>query len=285
MKLDLPGDRELLLWLRRHGLRIERGKQPSLELYRARQRRLGRGEKVSVRDRGRIADLHIVEAAIRNKALFRQLQVTPYREVLLLVDLRGLDQSHFTRRLLSAAVVAGGIALAMPSTALTIHVVGSISHVTPLRLVGLGSVRMLRKVLEGFAHLEPETRLSAGRVRLVCYSNPTAHALFVSHYLPERLFERLSLPGGGTVLLVTPPKGVLAGAFGDSVGFGAFEDADAMAEACQLKYRELSSALGPRRIQVLSMPDVGTVLDAFSTALDEARSTRMIPWKKSKAGC
>jgi hypothetical protein len=282
MKLDLPEDRELLLWLRRHGLRIERGKRPSLELYRARQRRLGRGEKVGVRDRGRISDLRIVEAAIRNKALFRQIQVTPYREVLLLVDLRGLDGSHLTRRLLSAAVVAGGTVLAMPSTALTIHTLGSYSHVTPLRLTGLAGLRLLWKSLEGFAYLEPEPRLAPGRVRLACYSDPYAHALFVSHYLPERLFERLSLPGGGTVVLVTPPKGMLTNVFGDSVGFGAFEDADAPAEACLIKYKRLSVALGARRIQVLSMPDRGTVLEAFEKALGEARSTRSTPWKASK---
>jgi hypothetical protein len=284
MRLELPEDRELLLWLRRHGMRIERGKRPSLELYRARQRRVGRGEKVGVRDRGRIADLHIVEAAIRNKALFRHIQVTPYREVLLLADLRGLDKSHVTRRLLSVAAVAGGIVLAMPSTALTIHALGVRSHVTPLRLVGLGGFRMLRKTLEGFDRLERDRDLAPGRVRLACYSDPYTHALFVSHYMPERLFERLSLPGGGTVVLVTPPKGAMVNVFGDSVGPAALEDADAPAEACLLKYNELAQTLGARRIQVLTVPDRGTVLDAFSTALDEARSTRTTPWKKPKAG-
>lgn len=280
MTLDLPSDRDLLLWFRRNGLRIDRGKRPSLELYRARQRRAGRGEKVGVRDRGRISDLHIVEAAIRNKALFRQIQVTPFREVLLLVDLRGLDGSNVTRRLLSAAAVAGGTVLAMPSTALTVHALGSLSHVTPLRLTGLGGFRTLRKVLEGFAYLEPEPRLSPGRVRLACYSDPSAHALFVSHYLPERLFERLSLPGGGTVVLVTPPRGRMTNVFGDAVGLGAFEDGDAPAEECLLRYRRLALALAPRRLQVLSMPDRGPILEAFSTAMDMAPSPRIAPRKK-----
>jgi hypothetical protein len=274
MKFDLPEDRTLLLWFRQNGLRIDRGKRPSLELYRARQRRAGRGEKVGVQDRGRLSDLHIVEAAIRNKALFRHLQVTPRCEVLLLVDLRGLDGSNVTRRLLSAAALAGGLVLAMPSTSLTVHALGSLSNVTPLRLVGLSGFRILRKTLEGFSHLEPEARLSPGRVRLACYSNPSAHALFVSHYLPERLFERLSLPGGGTVVLVTPPKGRLAGVFGDSVGLGAFEDTEAPGEECLLRYSHLSAALGRRHIQVLCMPDRGSSLDAFSQALDEAASIR-----------
>lgn len=281
MKLDLPSDRELLLWFRRNGLRIDRGKRPSLELYRARQRRMGRGEKVGVRDRGRISDLHIVEAAVRDKAFFRQIQVTPFREVLLLVDLRGLDGSNVTRRLLSAAAVAGGTVLAMPSTALTIHALGCLSHVTPLRLTGLGGFRILRKVLEGFTYLEPEPRISPGRVRLACYSDPSAHALFVSHYLPERLFERLCLPGGGTVVLVTPPKGRFMGVFGDAVGFGAFEDADAPEEECLLRYKRLELALAQRRIQVLSMPDRGSVLDDFATAMDTARSMRSMPKLRS----
>lgn len=277
MTLDLPRDRELLLWLRRNGLQIDRGNRPSLELYRARQRRTGRGEKVGVRDRGRISDLHIVEAAIRDKALFRRIQVTPYREVQLLVDLRGLDGSAVTRRLLSTAAIAGGVVLAMPSTALTIHALGTLGHVTPLRLTGLGGFRMLRKVLEGFSHLQPEPRLSPGRVRLVCYSNPAAHAIFVSHYLPERLFERLSLPGGGTVVLVTPPQGRFSNVFGDAVGLGAFEDADAAGEECLLRYRQLAVALAPLRIQVLSLTDQGSVLDAFGTAMETALSISAAP--------
>jgi hypothetical protein len=92
--------------------------------------------------------------------------------------------------------------------------------------------------------------------------------------MSDRLFERLSLPGGGTLLLVTPPAGRLADVFGDAVGLGAFEDAGTPAEECRLRYRRLSLALAPKRIQVLSMPDHGTVLDAFTAAVDEADSIR-----------
>jgi hypothetical protein len=269
-QLDVPEDRDVLVWARREGFRIERGSRPALELYRSRFRRTGRGEQVGVCTRGRIDNLHLVESAVRREVHFRRTLVTPAIEVALMVDVRRLDGGADGRRLLSVAALTGAVTLGMPSTAMTLHVLGTRRIVPPLRLVGLGSYRLLKRSIEGFAGLEPEPRLSPGRLRRACLFAPEAHPLIVSHFMPARVFEGFRPPSGASLLLVTPPSRRLVTPYGDAVGWAAFEDAGASEEGCLERYRNLINELRPKKIQGLIIGGRKNPLDALTVALNPA---------------
>jgi hypothetical protein len=237
VKLDLPEQRVLYREIQTISLQLDRGIIPGAAHYRSKKRFIGRGERMGLRNAGKLRDLDITSTVIKGEPIYRDDRIAPKRRVRLMVDLSTLDNSPATRRLLSVAAVVCGAILALPDAEVTLAAFGCQHQISPYLLSSTGDLRIAIGGLKAYSKEIPDSRLNAGKIRMACGDTNAIHIVIVTHYLDPDLLLSVRFPLGCTVFLVEPSRDILtSSSFGIFGGLAAFGPSISLHDEIEEKY-------------------------------------------------
>jgi len=269
IKLDLPTDRYIARWVARNSFRIDRGTRASLVHYRARQRFVGRGERLGLTYRGRIGDYMPLLSAVRRQATFRRNRVSPKRRVLLVIDLRHADDDASLQRLLSSAVLVSALVLGIPDATLSVTAAGVQQPVYPAPYAGIDNLSLVRRSVAALGDVPHDPGVSASKFRFVCSADEGAHLVLVSHYLQRTMVERIPFAVGGTVFHIQPPSGFFGLRGAGMTGSASLEPATVSGEVMQRRYQEAAEYFSSRLVRTFSVGARKSTISAMTEALGE----------------
>jgi len=264
-------DRETLKHLKRLSIPVETGLLPSVEMFKARSRIRGKGERIGFRNAGRIQDYHPMLSNIRDQPVFRDNLTTRQRRILLLVDFHTINEARDATRLVEATTLIGGMLLQLPETVTTVSVFGLDTRVRPCELNSVGQYGYWRKWVESLAQQHADPYPSAGKMRMATFLDPDAYIVFVSHYLKLKWLDGLSFPFGGCLFLVAPPTGGFFNSKGGAYGENPFQSTAMQEDSIFLKYENLADTLKAKRIVTHIVKGKDSPLEALEKALTSER--------------
>lgn len=247
---------EMIRRLRRLSLRLERGRRAGSAIFRSWDRFTGPAEPEGVRRRGAIRDYLFVLSEVRNRATFRLRQISPRREVQLLVDLT----DGMTPRLHQTACLLGGLILGLSDVRLTLSYLGTRVDKAQVFCSFEEWVAMDRLLTAGGRLALVPT--SPGKLRQAV-SGVEGHAMIVTSYLPPVWLSGVRPPLGCTLVVVDPPDGTVG--LSDPVLVGA---PDLVAQdRIEERYEELRSCCDARRWSMIRIRRDIPVIEALELAL------------------
>lgn len=276
--LQLPDrDADLYGWARGCAPLFDRGPRAAFLHATSRQRFAGAGELEGQAPKGRTRDYLYSRSLIRGQDWFRYREISPDRQVLVLLDLRDIARNEESRRLLSCGVAAAVLVAALPETRLTWAAFGADRAVPPVAIEAERPAHLLRGAARAMLRFgrDPQAdnlRKQEGAIRRILAAAPDAHLVIVSHHLERDLFRRLPFLFGATVFLVEAaadgfrnPRGAL------SLG-GLF--APGLTGELNPKFLAACVALQSKRSKCLPIPADGELLGVMAAALGRRRQSR-----------
>lgn len=269
--LQLPQrDADLYTWARRIAPLFDRGPRAALLLATSRQRLAGPGELAGISDLGRLRDIRYTRSEIRDKEVYRYREISPERQAIVLIDLRDVAQNLESRRLVSCAVAAAVLLVAIPDTTLTWAAFGADRLVPPIDIESSNPARLLRGAAEAMLRfgrdpLRFSLRKQEGMIRRVLAYAPDAHLVLVTHYLEPELLRRLPFAFGASIFLVEGAADGLRNPRGGMTFSGLLPPG--LTGELNPPFHQAAEQLQSRRSHCLPIPAEGDLLEAITATI------------------